>query len=207
MFWKHLSAALLVAVILLASATQAEARRGRGIPIPIPGLRGETLIKVLELPRIAMLKRSDGQYVDLGYKFYSWSGGDWIGYIGSESEYLPMTPEKLQVLMVVAGLKELPPIPDRPWGFSEWLWIGIGGLVLSGVLFKKLAGSSSSKDVPREVERMASMSRADAAIDAALKSRSALVARAVTPPAGPRSPVRGQQLASGAPRAAFGRRG
>ena len=86
----------LLALLLAISMPldDAEARR-RGIPIPIPGLRGETLVLVKELPRIPALLRKDGKYIDLGYKFYSGSGGEWIGYIGSDTDYLKLPEPQL----------------------------------------------------------------------------------------------------------------
>ena len=112
-------------------------RRGGGIPVPLPGLRAEAIVKVLDLPQVPALSRN-GQHVDLGYKFNSGSGGEWVGYIGSDTEYLQLKPESLSLMLALAGLKEPPPVPDRPRGFSEFLWIGIGLLVLFGVMMKRL---------------------------------------------------------------------
>ena len=66
---RYLLAALAVVGVVLIPLDDAQARRG--IPIPIPGLRGETLVVVKELPRIPLLQRKDGSYIDLGHKYGS----------------------------------------------------------------------------------------------------------------------------------------
>ena len=204
--------AFLIVSMLPFDAANAKGGRGRiGLPIPIPGLRGETLVKVLEMPRIQELRRPDGQYVDLGYKFNSWSGGDWVGYIGSDSEYLTLNPGDLEAMLALAGHAEPPAVPNRPWGLGELLWIGIGLLVLAFAGLRKLLAPTrrSVEAVQTEV-----MSSAEAALEAAIKSRSqipvvtqprgqptanqAFSGRAMAPPRAPRA-------ASGG-RVGFGRR-
>ena len=132
--FRRVAGVLAVIAFLTLMPLEAEARRKVGIPIPIPGLRGETIVKVLDLPKIPELRRKDGRFIDLGYKFNSWSGGDWIGYLGSDREFLPLQPEGLQAIMTVANLRELPDVPDRPWGFAEFLWILIGLVIAGGLV-------------------------------------------------------------------------
>lgn len=106
---------------------EAEARR-RGIPIPIPGLRGETLVLVKELPRIPALLRKDGTYIDLGYKFYSTSGGEWVGHIGSDSEYVrsPCLNRSCRCSCALRACANCRPSPIAPGasaacsGWSSW---------------------------------------------------------------------------------------
>jgi len=91
-------------------------------------------VKVKELPDIPALRRKDGHYVDLGYKFNRYSGGEWVGYIGSSKRYLPLNKTELAVLMAFGGMKKLPPVPKRPGLFSG----GMGSstlLVFGGFLF------------------------------------------------------------------------
>ena len=140
--------ALLIAVII-APLDDAEARRGRGIPMPpIPGLRGETLVLVKELPRIPAFQRPDGKYMDLGYKFHSFSGGEWVGHIGSDREYLTIPEPQLQMLLLLAGMSELPPVPDRPWSWGGIFWAVVGGFAALKFLSKKLKGAPPSGQVP-----------------------------------------------------------
>jgi len=68
--------AILAIGLFAVAATQAEERRGFRVPIGVPGLSGgETIQKVLDLPDVAVLKRSDGKYVDLGYLHIRWRRG------------------------------------------------------------------------------------------------------------------------------------
>lgn len=190
--------ALLLAICV--PLDDAEARR-RGIPIPIPGLRGETLVLVKELPRIPALLRKDGIYIDLGYKFNSASGGEWVGHIGSDSEYVSLPEPQLQMLMRVAGMKELPPVPDRPWSFSGIFWLVIIGLAALKFAANKFSGGkittvrgavmattmATAKGIAGKQAEMPdngadgpAYSRANAAIETALKLRQTAPTAAAT---------------------------
>jgi hypothetical protein len=104
--------------------TEASARRG-AVPT------GEALVLVTDLPDIPALKRDDGTYVDLGYRF-TLTGGQWIGYIDSH-RYLDLNETQLQMLITVGRLKKLPPVPQRP--VSSMFAIGLYGLmVLFGIV-------------------------------------------------------------------------
>lgn len=108
----------------------ADAKR-RGFRIPIPGGGGsEEIVKVLDLPDIPALQRPDGRYIDLGYLFHKRSGGEWIGHVGSDSQYLKLDEEGLKILLQVAGVSKLPPVPVRASS-------GSGGLaaIIVGILF------------------------------------------------------------------------
>ena len=138
MFRKFLGVLALFLVIAVP-LDDAEARR-RGIPIPIPGLRGETLVLVQELPRIPLLQRKDGTYIDLGYKFNSFSGGEWVGYVGSDSEYLTIAEPQLKLILLLAGMTDFPAVPDRPWSWGGIFWLVVGGIAVISILSKKLRG-------------------------------------------------------------------
>lgn len=93
------------------------------------------LQKVQDLPDIPALRRSDGIYVDLGYLHprprwslpehrpnlaYSFYGhGQWVGYLGSRYEFVPLTPAKLRRLLALSGLRQLPPVPEFPGNLRE----------------------------------------------------------------------------------------
>ena len=85
------------------------------------------IVKVLDLPDVPMLKREDGRYVDLGYKWGTSGDGQWVGYIGSSTSYVPLTKELRATLMMVGALKEMPPAPKRPRSFnigrSSFSWV------------------------------------------------------------------------------------
>jgi hypothetical protein len=100
-------------------SVEANAKRIR-IPIFIPGLGSSEVIELVkDLPNIEALRRDDGKYVDLGY-LHKRGGGEWIGYIGSDSTYVILDPEGLKFLLQVSGLKELPPAPASKYGELGW---------------------------------------------------------------------------------------
>jgi hypothetical protein len=123
------------ALMLLLGVEDANARR-RGIPIPIPSFSTpETLVHVQELPKRAPFIRKDGSQIDLGYLWSRSGDGQWVGYL-SDSSYLKWTPDELQMVQLLGGLKELPPVPERPTDLSAvggWggiFWLGVVALVL-----------------------------------------------------------------------------
>jgi hypothetical protein len=69
------------------------------------------VLKVVDLPNVAEFQRDDGSYVDLGWRFVGTTGGEWVGYIGTESDYLTVSPEQLTAIMQIAGLESLPEPP------------------------------------------------------------------------------------------------
>ncbi len=101
---------ITAALLLMAMGLPAEARRRIPLFIPIPS--SETVVKVKDLPDTGALRHKSGAYIDLGYRFTT-TGGDWVGYIGSSSQYIALPPEKLKALLAVAGEKGLPPVPSR----------------------------------------------------------------------------------------------
>ncbi len=144
--------AMGLAVFMTALLTQeANARRTR-IPMPFPYL-SETIVKVADLPDIAPLKRKDGNYIDLGYKFNMTSGGEWVGYFGSSSTFVPLTKAQLDTLMLVGGMTKLPPVPSRPWindSPAGWVFKVLFGLLALAMLKKLLFRKSKSTGYQRK---------------------------------------------------------
>lgn len=131
---------VVLAIALLAPlmASDAEARR-RGKFFVIPGGgASDTLVKVRDFPDRAPFIAETGEFIDLGYRFKSYGGGEWIGYLGSSSKYLALKPGGAEILALAAGLDRLPPVPDRPAGSSFWIWMFVIGLLSIG--FKVLKG-------------------------------------------------------------------
>ena len=138
---------ILVATLVLAAtlAQPAEARR-RGFGFfSIPS--GETVVKVLDLPDTASLKRTDGAYVDLGYKFNT-VGGEWVGYVGSSTTYLKLSETEIKMLLALGGKSSLPPVPARPAGSKAGsgftiILVGLGILAILFKIFKSVIGLGS----------------------------------------------------------------
>ena len=42
------------------------------------------------------------------------SGGEWVGYVGDDGKYLALSGDAVQVLLAMAGVDKLPPVPERP---------------------------------------------------------------------------------------------
>ncbi|MEO9873870.1 MAG: hypothetical protein ABJM26_07185 [Anderseniella sp.] len=101
---------LLVFVASSMSNTALAKKKKRFIFFSV---KNEALVKVVDLPDVPQLKRTDGKYLDLGYKFTT-VGGSWVGHIGSNKNYVKLNEQALQAMLTVARLKKLPPIPNRP---------------------------------------------------------------------------------------------
>lgn len=127
-------AALVALVFLVFTAGAADARRGFRVPIVIPGIGGggESLERVLDLPDIPALLREDGRYIDLGYLHRRSGEGEWIGHIGSSSEFVKLSERQLKQLLMIAGVPELPPVPERKSGGAALMWLIVAALVLGG---------------------------------------------------------------------------
>ena len=199
MLYRFLTMLAIVALMVF-SAAQAEARRGF---IPIPG-GAEILVKVVDMPHTPEFLLKDGKHVDLGYKFNSyWQGGEWIGHIGSDSQYVALTETQMAVMLKAANLTTLPPVPSRPWTFVNALWLIILGFVGVGVALKllrgKAAGASASPAglMGGGEAQPAQTGKAHVALDRLLTQREAPSPAAPSPT--PRAGLAG-------PRASFGRR-
>jgi hypothetical protein len=104
--------AILVVCVLMLGATEASAKKFRFFHVGGGG-HSEEIVKVLDLPDIPQLRRADGRHIDLGYKFTS-GGGEWVGYVGDDGKYLALSEDAVQVLLAMAGVDRLPPVPERP---------------------------------------------------------------------------------------------
>jgi hypothetical protein len=83
-FKLALSAVMLATVF--AAPADAKRRGGFGF-FRMPS--GEAVVLVKDLPNKPELRRDDGKYVDLGYHFTR-TGGEWVGYVGSSTQYLAL---------------------------------------------------------------------------------------------------------------------
>ena len=213
-------AMLGLAVFCLLAVLPAVAGTKRGIGIPLPGLRDELVVKVIELPKSLELIRELGRHVELGYKFNSGSGGEWVGYIGPDEEYVRLKPEAMSLILRLADLLEPPPVPDRPWEFFDVLWIGFGAVVLIGLMrqrFGKLRGfddpAALGADTSREAKMAAALAAASSGQSGSPRVRGfggGVPVQAA--PEGPqvlssRQAMRAQLVAADALRSGFGRRG
>lgn len=114
------TAVFLIAAMMLG-AYGADARQNR-MPTAIQEMGGDAgeIIKIAELPDSPPLKRADGTFIDLGYRFDAMGGGQWVGYVGSTLQYLPLTNEQLNALMLVGEISALPPVPVRKSSLGVW---------------------------------------------------------------------------------------
>lgn len=147
----------VTAIIALSLATPAaEAKRRGGFIVPIPGLSSsEKIVKVVDLPDKPALLRRDGKYIDLGYLHGS-GGGEWVGYIGSSTTYVPLRGGKLQAFMRAAGLRELPPPPEKPSLLSEPVTLFVIVLLVMGLAWKLGKGLfNGAEKVPSRAVRTA----------------------------------------------------
>lgn len=95
-------------------------RKGSSLPIIVPGValgsstkKPIEVVKVADLPDTADFQREDGSYVDLGWRHIGETGGEWVGYVGSDADYLTVSPEQLTAIMQIAGITTLPEPPKR----------------------------------------------------------------------------------------------
>lgn len=121
---KNLVLSLFATVALLSYSSVSSAQ--------FFGWDGEKIIKVMDLPDEEWLQTPNGEYVDAGYIYKQvtilfmpvWNyDGRWIGYIGSEDEYVPLEDGELLEIVELAGL-ELPDSPSLPF------WDTVGGKIL-----------------------------------------------------------------------------
>ena len=202
----HRFLTLLAAIMLMAlAAGKAEARRGF---VPIPG-GSEILVKVVDMPHTPEFLLRDGKHIDLGYKFNTyWQGGEWIGHIGSDSQYISLDATRIAAMLKAANLSALPPVPSKPWTFASGFWLVLLGVLAIAGLFKAMRANprqqpSASPALQGGAGTAANAEpvpagKAHAALDSLLREREANAAGT----AAPQQP----RPAPGAPRAAFGRR-
>jgi hypothetical protein len=216
-------AAVFAALILALTAGAAEARRSFRVPIVVPGMGGgESLEKVLDLPDIPALQRKGGAYIDLGYLHHRGGKGEWVGYVGSSTRYLKLSEPQLKMLLLIAGLDKLPPVPKRKSsGGSGLMWFVLAIAVFGGG-FKFVRGltkgiSRAGQRVARAatLEGQADYSRAHEQIERAAQTRAILsqeigggkiMSAARSGPA-PASSPQGNHTSRRAAAGGFGRRG
>lgn len=110
---RRIQILLLATIVLLAGHGQSDARRFT-VPFYIAGFTtSEEIVKVLDLPDTPSLRSRDDRHVDLGWLWKRDGSGEWVGYVGSPTEYVPMKAEHLPIVMQIAGLSALPPVPER----------------------------------------------------------------------------------------------
>lgn len=185
---------VVAALVLAPTAAQA------GVPIPCTG---ETLVKVVDVPAFRGMKIKanadlDEKRLDLGYKFIGcFGGGQWVGYLGHSTRYLPLDDKMLQGLVQAAGLKQLPPVPSRLFYWEPMkiplLWVGILGF---GIIF----GQRSQRNA-KAAQPAPAGADPNAAVNTALAEHLARRSQAAPPSAPRRTP------AVTAARPGFGRRG
>ncbi|MGQ0457640.1 MAG: hypothetical protein ACT4OU_11320 [Hyphomicrobium sp.] len=230
---RSITAALIVVFALAATADSASARKrfrlfsGSGsssshsadasskrlkvpIVVPIPGGSSGNVVKVLDLPDTPMFRRPDGRYVDLGWRFTAGDSGEWVGYVGSSSQFLRLSQEALSGMMLVAGRKELPPPPKRSSSGGMLALLLIAGVIGAGLLKKfvfgagraaaKAAGDLSAAGGSQAPDWVA---RAEQRVGSGAPTAMASASTRRTPP---RLPSVQTVTAPGAPRPAFGRR-
>ncbi len=102
------------------SPKAADDGKGTSLPIVVPGValgsstrKSIEVVKVADLPDVADFQREDGSYVDLGWRFLGEKDGEWVGYIGSDADYLTVSPDQLTAIMQIAGISTLPEPPSR----------------------------------------------------------------------------------------------
>ena len=94
------------------SAPHEAARPAKAKPAT-PDLRHRQpdIVKVLDLPDNETLRFNETTFVDLGWRQTDQNGGEWVGHIGSDTEYIPLNAEQITGMLKEAQLKSLPPPP------------------------------------------------------------------------------------------------
>lgn len=144
---------LPVLITLAALPTAANA----GVPIPCTG---ESLVKVVDVPAMAGVTIKANQdlkekRLDIGYKFIGcFGGGEWVGYLGHSTRYLPLDAQQFQTLVTAAGLGAPPPVPSRLFYWETMkvplLWLGILGFALVYTAFDKRNKEASGREHAHE---------------------------------------------------------
>lgn len=125
---SKISRLILIMLALLSFSSTASAN------IIIYNFKGIKIIKIADFPKTSKFKIKTGDYLDAGY-FYRqftiffipvWNyDGKWVGYIGSDSSYLPLKKSDLDNLAKSVGIT-LPENPSLPF------WDAMSGkLILS----------------------------------------------------------------------------
>lgn len=197
----------------------ADDRKGTSLPIVVPGValgsstrKPIEIAKVVDLPDVAEFAREDGSYVDLGWRFVGETGGEWVGYIGSDADYLTISPDQLTAIMQIAGIASLPEPPTRIGQRAQAndgaTMSSAGGSVLSTLLpFAALfyiAVAARRRFFPKSAAGTAHPS-GDPTADWMSKAENVMAAAAPRRPAGESAVMRASTVVRGSP-SAFGRR-
>jgi hypothetical protein len=85
---------------------------------------GRNLVQVIDLPDTMRFRHQSGLYVNLGYRFDLWSGGEWVNVLNREgrkwrvrkhvNEYESFEGAQLLEFLSNTGIRTLPPVPARP---------------------------------------------------------------------------------------------
>lgn len=154
---RFCSAVLLMLVMVMTGTSVgavAKNKPHKRVPFVIAGVQDSRsqIVKVMELPDVPMLRRNDGAYVDLGYRWGDAGLSEWIGYIGSDSEYVPLTPALRETVMMAAGIEQMPQPPQRPvsmsFNFNPWPFV-----IVLGVAFALWKAFSAMRLVVGEVRQ------------------------------------------------------
>lgn len=144
---RRLGLVLLSFALLVAGIGAADARRMKFAAAIDVDTGVEHVVKVLELPDVPEF-RSAGGFFDLGYLMRSDGTGEWVGYIGSKTSYIPFGPRSITYVMEHARLDRLPPEPtvdlDRARPATQldmrlvlWLMVPVLLLIAAVVLLKQ----------------------------------------------------------------------
>jgi hypothetical protein len=143
----------LAKLIIMLSVLVAFSGTASAAPV-LFGWDKEKIIKVMDFPDNFQFKADSGEYVDAGYIYKQatiffipvWNyDGRWVGYIGSDTNYLQLNRSDLEEIAKSADLK-LPESPSLPF------WDSIGGKLLFILIsllyfgFKMMGGSEEDEE-------------------------------------------------------------
>ncbi|MEO1544845.1 MAG: hypothetical protein AAFR75_12630, partial [Pseudomonadota bacterium] len=111
-----------------------------------------TVQKVIDLPDLRSLEVSDDVYMDLGYRHKDFGGGEWVGYVGTTTRYVPLTFEQLTRMLKLDGRTRPPPPPEPPKADLYFIAVAVGLLVFFFV--GKQALVSANKKSPKRGKPM-----------------------------------------------------
>ena len=94
-------------------ALKAEPRTQQAPQWPSPATHRPEVVKVLDLPDTEAFRYGETSFVDLGWRYTSDFGGEWVGYLGSDTEFLSLDDTQIAGIKQEANLKAFPrpPVP------------------------------------------------------------------------------------------------
>lgn len=149
---------LLLFVMLATSAVMLSPSMARGVRLGAFGIHKEAIERVIDFPDTEGFQRSDGKHVDLGYLHRAFGEGEWVGYLGTSSQYLPLSQGQLLIVLASAGVDELPPVPPTPLSVKMAQWMVYGGAAAFGLfviiaVFRKASPITAPVTPPTRVQR------------------------------------------------------